>query len=342
MTLRLISVDVAEEAAEPVRASAERAGAEDVRVLALAAPGGRARVEMLAGTDTRQAVLDEVQAVLASREGWRIALMPVETTIPLPEEEREEQARAEAAREAAVGGLTREEIMGTAWEQSRIGRDYLVFVALSAVVAAFGMVEDNVAVVIGAMVIAPLLGPVLAFSVGVALGEGALLLRAAGAAAAGIALAAALGGAVGGLLPVDVAASELVARADVGAGGLAIALASGAAAALSLATGVAGALVGVMVAVALLPPATAAGLFVGAGRLDLAQGAGLLLAVNVVCVNIAAQAVLWARGVTPRSWAARQRARRGSVLNAALWLGLLAALAALLWLRAPQIGPPGG
>ena len=64
-----------------------------------------------------------------------------------------------------------------------------------------------------------------------------------------------------------------------------LALASGAAA-LSLTTGLSSVLVSVMVAVALLPPAVTLGLMLGYGDFNLALGAGLLLAINLVCVNM--------------------------------------------------------
>jgi uncharacterized hydrophobic protein (TIGR00341 family) len=337
MTLRLVTVAVATDRVPAVIDCAERYGAGGVQVHASDHPAGWARVEMIAGPEGRQELIDALQAALDHGGDWRISLLPVETTIPLPEDEEAERAREEERKATAIGGLTREEIMTQVSEDARIGRDYLIFVALSAVVAAFGMVEGSAAVVIGAMVIAPLLGPMLAFSVGVALGDGALMARAAAAAALGMGVATALGAALGLVLPIDVATPELADRSRVGAGGIAIALASGAAAALSLATGVAGALVGVMVAVALLPPAVAAGLFLGSGRGDLALGAALLLCINVVCVNLAAQVVLTARGITPRTWFEKQRARRGSLINAGIWLALLVALAALLWVRAPTI-----
>ena len=93
-----------------------------------------------------------------------------------------------------------------------------------------------------------------------------------------------------------------------------------------------------MVAVALLPPTAAIGLFLGAGMADLALGAALLLGVNIVCVNLAAQVVMLSRGITPRTWFEKRQARRASLINAGLWFGLLLALAILLWLRAPT-GP---
>jgi len=64
-----------------------------------------------------------------------------------------------------------------------------------------------------------------------------------------------------------------------------------AAAALSLTTGLSSVLVGVMVAVALLPPAATLGIMLGQGNMSLAIGAGLLLAVNIVSVNLASKIV---------------------------------------------------
>ena len=105
---------------------------------------------------------------------------------------------------------------------------------------------------------------------------------------------------------------------------------------MSLVTGVSSALVGVMVAVALLPPTAAIGLFLGAGMPHMALGAAMLLAVNVVCVNLSAQVVMVLRGMTPRTFFEKKRARRASLINGALWLILLIALAALMWARTPM------
>ncbi|MFN3211171.1 MAG: DUF389 domain-containing protein [Roseovarius sp.] len=101
----------------------------------------------------------------------------METTIPFPEKEKEEEEKEAAKKDARKhrGGQSREEIYNNVWKQAQTDRNYIVFVVLSTVVAAFGMIADNVAVVVGAMVIAPLLGPNLALAVGVALGDGKLM-----------------------------------------------------------------------------------------------------------------------------------------------------------------------
>ncbi|WP_193139718.1 MULTISPECIES: TIGR00341 family protein [unclassified Meridianimarinicoccus] len=297
-------------------------------------------LHILADDDCRQNLLDAIQTELDSQDGWRLAIVPVDTSLPRKEEEEEEDAEPDPEEEAEKamklpGGLSREEIYEQVEKQGRIDRAYLVFVLLSTVVAAFGMLEDNVPVVLGAMVIAPLLGPNLALSVGVALGDGKLILRSAAALVIGTVLSIALGFVIGLLMPIS-DADELLSRTDIGFDGLAIALASGAAAALSLVTGVSSALVGVMVAVALLPPATAIGLFLGFSQGYHALEAGVMLLMNIVCINLSAQAVMLTRGITPRRWYEKKRAKRHSLINGAIWLSLLVILAILLWLRQPS------
>lgn len=337
MNLRRIHVSTVEDTVPAVVSAARDKGALAITAFAETQEKGRATVQILTGTTEHQGLLDALQSVLGPENGWRITLTPVETTIPFPEEEAEDKTGDETPedRPQGPGGRSREEIYGEVWASADWGRDHIVFVILSTVVAIFGMLSDNVAVVVGAMVIAPLLGPNLAFAVGVALGDGKLMSRAALTNLLGVGLVIVLGAAIGSIWPMPLASAELMARSTVGFDGMAVALASGAAAALSLVTGVSSALMGVMVAVALLPPTAAIGLFLGAARPDLAAGAALLLGVNVVCVNLAAQVVMLTRGITPRTWYEKQKAQRAGRLNAVLWLVLLATLAGLLWLRGP-------
>jgi len=87
------------------------------------------------------------------------------------------------------------------------------------------------------------------------------------------------------------------------------------------------------VAVALLPPAAAAGLMLGAQQWPLALGAALLLAVNVVCVNLAGQLVFLARGIKPRTWLERVSARQSVRVSVMVWVVSLALLSAVMYLR---------
>ncbi len=112
---------------------------------------------------------------------------------------------------------------------------------------------------------------------------------------------------IGKLWHLNFDSRELLARTDVGLDSVALALASGAAAVLSLSTGLPSVLVGVMVAVALLPPTATMGLMLGAGKYKLAVGAGLLLAVNVVSVNLSAKVTFLVRGIKRRTWLEKQK-----------------------------------
>ncbi|MCB1364448.1 MAG: TIGR00341 family protein [Rhodobacteraceae bacterium] len=341
MTLCLVVVSAPRPRVDRLVALAGEHDVTDIRVHDETQAPDRATIGLLAGQGSRQELIDALQSLLEAEDDWRITLLPVDTTVPYPESEEERDSAAESERKErearSIGGRTREEIYDSVWSQANIDRNYLVFVVLSTVVASLGMVENNVAVVVGAMVIAPLLGPNLAFAVGVALGDERLMLRAALTNLAGLALVLVLGFFLALVVPIDPEAGELAARTRVGFDGIAIALASGMAAALSMVTGLSSALVGVMVAVALLPPTVAVGIYLGLGLPGPASGAALLVSVNIVCVNLAAQIVMISRGIRPRTWYEKKGARKATIINATVWFSLLVALAALLWIRAPEI-----
>ncbi len=333
MTVRMITVSAPDQTIPALRKKVEELGASGIRTYAETQRDDRTTLMMLAGPETRQDLVDAVQSALSAQQDWRLTILPVETTVPLPRDEEEERERKKQEKENAIGGITREELWNSVWGQAQINQTYILFVILSTIVAALGMLTDSVAVVVGAMVIAPLLGPNLAFGVGVALGDGKLIGRALAANAVGVGVALMLSVAIGYLWHGNLASDELLARSHVSFDGMAIALASGAAAALSLVTGISSALVGVMVAVALLPPTSAIGIFLGSGQLALAGGAAMLLAVNIVSVNLAAHTILFWRGVRPRTFFEKKQAARGRVISGVIWVALLGVLCALMWIR---------
>jgi uncharacterized hydrophobic protein (TIGR00341 family) len=206
-------------------------------------------------------------------------------------------------------------------------------VVLSAIVAAIGLIEDNVAVVVGAMVIAPLLGPNIALAFATSLGDRELFWRSLKTDAAGLALALVVSLIIGFIWPVNLESRELMARTDVDLDSVALALASGAAAVLSLATGLSSALVGVMVAVALLPPTATLGMMLGSGQDEFAIGAALLLAVNIVCVILSAKVVFLIKGVKPRTWLEKLKARQSQTLYFVIWIVMLGILVGAIYLR---------
>jgi uncharacterized hydrophobic protein (TIGR00341 family) len=310
--------------ADTVSAIAEKLEVSDVRP-GVAGEDGMQAMRLLVADDKIQSVLDSLQKVLDAQPSARIVVLPVEIALPKPsEEERKEEDAANAAREALYEGVEK---------NARLDINFIVLVMLSTVVAAIGIIENNVAVVIGAMVIAPLLGPNLAFGLGTALGDLSLIRKSALSTAVGIGLPIALTVVIGYFWPFDDSSPVFTARTRAGLDSVALALASGAAAALSLTTGLSSVLVGVMVAVALLPPAATLGLLLGHGNADLAVGAGLLLAINVVCVNLASKVVFLVKGIRPRTWWEKEKARRAMVIYLLVWLLTVIILAFFIYGR---------
>ena len=85
-----------------------------------------------------------------------------------------------------------------------------------------------------------------------------------------------------------------------------------------------------MVAVALMPPAATVGITLGAGKFDLAMNASILLAVNIVAVNLAAQLVLLLKGIRPRTWLERKTATQSVKITILGWGLMLAILTAII------------
>lgn len=290
---------------------------------------GRCVIRLLVGDAQRQEVLDALQGTLSNSSTAKILVTAVEAVLPR-EEAPENDAGKKKERSAAT---TREELYDSIEKNARLNSTYVILVVLSTIVVAIGLLKDNVTVVIGAMVIAPLLGPNIALALAAALGDTSLMLKSLKTSLVGLVLALGLSFLIGALWPLNVHSRELLARTEVGLDSIVLALASGAAAVLSLSTGLPSVLVGVMVAVALLPPTATMGLMLGAGKYDMAIGAGLLLAANVVSVNLAAKVSFIFSGIKPRTWLEKRKARQSMTAYIFFWIVSLAVLVAVIVLR---------
>jgi uncharacterized hydrophobic protein (TIGR00341 family) len=311
--------------ADTIKAIADKAKAEDLRV-GVIGEDGMQQTRLLLNDEELQGAVDMLQNVLGAQPTARVTVLSVEMFLPKTEVETQKKKKSSktAAREALY-----EEVRTSA----ELDRNFIVLVILSTIVAAIALIENNVAVVIGAMVIAPLLGPNLALSVGTALGDTALVAQSAKTLAVGILLAIALSTAIGYFWNFENFSPELISRTIVGVDSAVLALASGAAAALSLTTRLSSVLVGVMVAVALLPPATTLGIMLGKGNFLFAVDAGLLLAVNIVSVNLASKIVFWAKGVSPRTWYEKEKAKKAMRIYLIAWFISLLALMIFIYTR---------
>jgi hypothetical protein len=108
-------------------------------------------------------ILDLLEKKFGKTEGFRIILLTVEASIPRPEKPKKDQPEEVPENNSEtknIGRISREELYADIDGSANITSVYLVLVVLSSIVASIEILKDNVAKIIGAMVIAPLLGPI--------------------------------------------------------------------------------------------------------------------------------------------------------------------------------------
>lgn len=182
-------------------------------------------------------------------------------------------------------------------EGSEPSRVYWLMNGLSTVIACYGLFANSVAVVIGSMVVAMLLGPIAGIALGLNNSDLRLLRTALLSLSGGIAWIFAIATIVG-LIHRDVPLTEeIFSRIKPDLFELIIALASGAAGAVAvLSPRVGTALVGVAVATALVPPLAVSGILLARGDFVASGGAFLLAVTNIAAIQVAFSAVFWIGG----------------------------------------------
>ena len=327
MALRLIEMVLPEQDGEEVLELLKEHKMLEHRQIRLS--DGEVLVRILLEAEQSEAVLDLLDKRYTGKEGNRVVILAVEATLPRAEPEAA-VAPEQLPEEKSPERISREELYEDIKDAAQYSRVYLAMVVLSTIVAAVGLYYNSVAIIIGAMVIAPLLGPNMALSLGTTLGDMSLLRSAILTALAGIVTTMVLSVFIGILLQVDPASPELASRNGVGMGDIAVALASGCAGALAFTTGVSTALIGVMVAVALLPPLVAFGLLLGGGHPALAMGALSLFLVNLISINLAGVTTFMAQGIHPATWWEKDQADKATHTALKIWVAMLAVLIVLI------------
>lgn len=175
---------------------------------------------------------------------------------------------------------------------------FYALTALSTLIAAFGLLANSTAVVIGAMLVAPLMGPIFGLTMGLVRGDMAVLRRAAVAETSGVALAVSLGVLVGFLPLHPQFGSEILGRTSPNILDLAIALVSGSVGAYCMVDRrLSETIAGVAIATAIVPPLATCGLCLAGGMYARAGGAFLLFGTNFLAIQFAATIVFLLSGL---------------------------------------------
>ena len=184
---------------------------------------------------------------------------------------------------------------------ARYSRVWMLLV-LSSIIASAGVVADSTAAVIGAMIVAPLLGPIQGTMLATVLGDRRNLTSSLLLVVAGAATAVAIGFVVGLITITDIVAatnSQVAGRVSPRLIDLLAALATGVVGSVALVRrDIGDTLPGVAIAISLVPPLTVVGLTLESGALDEAFGALLLFVTNVVAIIATGIAVMSFYGVT--------------------------------------------
>ena len=170
--------------------------------------------------------------------------------------------------------------------------NYVVLVIASCLIATLGLLENSVAVIIGAMIVAPLIGPIQSFAYAGLDGDTVLLRKSLLAAVAGALLAVGISWLVATIVALPTYGSEVAARTRPNVLDLAIAIAAGGVAGYArVRPSVASTIAGTAIAVALMPPLCVVGLLLGARAWQEAVGAALLFGTNFLGIALACMIV---------------------------------------------------
>jgi len=225
-------------------------------------------------------------------------------------------------------------------ERNRRLSRYWLLLLLSAVIASAGVVSDSTAIVIGAMIIAPLMTPVLGVVLAVVLADRANLRRCLLLVTAGAAAVVAMSWLLGHFVPYQVVAatnSQVAARVTPRIVDLVAALATGSVGSVALTRpDISDTLPGVAIAISLVPPLAVAGLTLESGSPSQCLGALLLFATNVAAIWASGIVVMTLYGVGRVPGPAAGPAAHRPVAAVIIAL-LLAAVLVPLWINSERV-----
>lgn len=269
-------------------------------------------IRVLVETKHTEGVLNYLENVTNIVDGFEVMLLPVQTYITrekqLEQKEKQKKDQKEEKEKIQILRASRHELYDTIQKSSKIHLNFTLLVILSALVVTIGFIKNSPAIVIGAMVIAPMLGPVISIAFSSILGDYPLVWRSTGTLLFAIFIVLVISTCFG-YFYIPMNSSEFWSRTMVDITDIILGLASGAAGALSILNRLPGALVGVMVAVALLPPTVVLGMTMGATMWTEVLGASLLLSANISSILLSAIIVFSLSGIRPVKWEEVQRAR---------------------------------
>jgi uncharacterized hydrophobic protein (TIGR00271 family) len=215
-----------------------------------------------------------------------------------------------------LSGSDKSSLWETIRDDSQYSRIYWLQMGLSALIASLGLLQNSVAVVIGAMLVAPLLRPMQGMAYGIASAQGSFFIKNARVLILSIGLSIGIGFLTTMLSPLSFETPEILARVSPNFLDLLIAVASAAIAFLALSfRSLSSSIAGVAMAASLVPPLAVTGLTLALGNLSHAWGSFFLFTTNLTAILLVGVLIFFLYGYRPHQDADKQQtAQRITVL----------------------------
>jgi len=205
--------------------------------------------------------------------------------------------------------LSQEELYSKAQESAEFDTAQWGLIGLSSIIAAFGLASDNLIVVIGAMMLAPLLSPFVSGALSLTVGDRKLMISSLKAGIISVLIAVALSFVAVIPFPVNMNPTlQLVSTPSIIS--ILLAVFVGAAAALTFATGLRDEIAGVAVAIALVPPISSIGIGLRMGDLGLVANASTVASMNMLAVIISGYLCFKILGLKPSTYYKKKQAQK--------------------------------
>lgn len=227
-------------------------------------------------------------------------------------------------KEKDTGRLT-EEFHAISEPSVEFNKDLFAMIIIASVAAVIGLFSNNAALVIGGMLLAPLIGPMTAFSFNVAVAQPRKMAKAAvngfSLLIAAFATAALLTLVVSQFIELPIT-DEILLRTETSFVFLALAIALGIAGGIAMSSNVPGILVGVAIAAALVPPLAVAGIGLSLWELDIFINSILLTIQNVIGLILGMITVFFVKKITPRKYHEQAKGKQYMVITISIFIAL--------------------
>lgn len=280
-------------------------------------------------------VLDDLRDAGLEKNGFTV-VTKAEAIVAREFEELQEKYREES--EVDESKVARQELKTGVEGLSPSQPTFYLLMFAASLIATAGILMDNTAVVVGSMVIAPMIGPAMTSCVGTVIDDGEMFYDGVKKQLLGVLLAISSSIVFTKIAMVVLlhpnlellSLNQITHQLNPGFLSLVVALGSGLAGAFSLTAGINSALVGVMISVALLPPAAAAGIGISTLDLKIMTGAGVILMINLISINLAGTFTLWIQGYKPGRWYEQRGAEKATKHRITVLVVLLLIIAVFL------------